>query len=275
MAKDKVNYNSVMQAAFKKYAVNISMLSDKEGRKTEVQKMGEGFVKGEWNPNQLMQWSRENTPKSTLNAVSVKKWLEDAGFTNTTISPASTKRHTTPESTSVAPTSFVKALTSGGADNPAMVLLDEYLRVLLPEAVRVVINTVEQILTPQQKLDAQKAAKEMMLNDYLEIVRINAQANIGNMFSEITTPVEVGKSKAKGDEGKSGDLVPNTTPEVADGTESESHFLDRMKQVICNNQALENADYQRLLDLKAKGNKNATELVEIFETSPETEEATS
>ena len=275
MAKEKVNYNTVMQASFKKYALNISMLSDKEGRKTEVQKMGEGFVKGEWNPNQLMQWSRENTPKSTLNAVSVKKWLEDAGFTNTTISPASTKRHTTPESTSVAPTSFVKALTSGGADNPAMVLLDEYLRVLPPEAVRVVINTVEQILTPQQKLDAQKAAKEMMLNDYLEIVRINAQANIDNMFSEITTPVEVANSKAKGDEGKSGDLVPNTTPEVADGTESESHFLDRMKQVICNNQALENADYQRLLDLKAKGNKNATELVEIFETSPETEEATS
>lgn len=185
MAKDKVNYNSVMQAAFKKYAVNISMLSDKEGRKTEVQKMGEGFVKGEWNPNQLMQWSRENTPKSTLNAVSVKKWLEDAGFTNTTISAASTKRHTTPESTSVAPTSFVKALTSGGADNPAMVLLDEYLRVLPPEAVRVVINTVEQILTPQQKLDAQKAAKEMMLNDYLEIVRINAQANIDNMFARL------------------------------------------------------------------------------------------
>ncbi|HCD2737239.1 hypothetical protein [Klebsiella pneumoniae] len=44
-----------------------------------------------------------------------------------------------------------------------------------------------------------------------------------------------------------------------------------MKQVICDNQALENADYQRLLGLKAKGNKTATELVEIFETSPEVE----
>lgn len=51
--------------------------------------------------------------------------------------------------------------------------------------------------------------------------------------------------------------------------ESDADFLDRMKALICENKEMENADYQRLLDLKGKNNVIATELVELFETSPE------
>ncbi|MGK0753541.1 hypothetical protein ACRE5R_02500 [Klebsiella pneumoniae] len=55
--------------------------------------------------------------------------------------------------------------------------------------------------------------------------------------------------------------------------ESDADFLDRMKALICENKAMDNADYQRLLDLKGKNNAMATELVELFETSPEEPEA--
>ncbi len=46
-----------------------------------------------------------------------------------------------------------------------------------------------------------------------------------------------------------------------------------MKALICENKAMDNADYQRLLDMKGKNNAMATELVELFETSPEEPEA--
>lgn len=55
--------------------------------------------------------------------------------------------------------------------------------------------------------------------------------------------------------------------------ESDADFLDRMKALICENKAMDNADYQRLLDMKGKNNAMATELVELFETSPEEPEA--
>lgn len=55
--------------------------------------------------------------------------------------------------------------------------------------------------------------------------------------------------------------------------ESDADFLDRMKALICENKAMDNTDYQRLLDLKGKNNSMATELVELFETSPEEPEA--
>lgn len=55
--------------------------------------------------------------------------------------------------------------------------------------------------------------------------------------------------------------------------ESDADFLDRMKALICENKAMDNADYQRLLNLKGKNNAMATELVELFETSPEEPEA--
>lgn len=55
--------------------------------------------------------------------------------------------------------------------------------------------------------------------------------------------------------------------------ESDADFLDRMKALICENKAMDNTDYQRLLDLKGKNNAMATELVELFETSPEEPEA--
>lgn len=57
--------------------------------------------------------------------------------------------------------------------------------------------------------------------------------------------------------------------------ESDADFLDRMKALICENKAMDNTDYQRLLDLKGKNNAMATELVELFETSPEEPEAAS
>lgn len=270
MGKQTVDVNALMSPLLKKYNVNVELLNSEKHRKDEVLKLRDVFnEKDGFNANNLMNWCKLNNIK--LSAITIAKWMDKE---NTTVSPTSTKRHKAPVSASVAPASFLNALTSGSADNPAMVLLGEYLRVLPPEAVKVVINTVEQILTPQQKLDAQKTAKEMMLSDYMEMVRIHAQTNIDNMFSTISTPVEVASVEDKKDEGKPGDLVPKAEPETADGTETESDFLDRMKQVICNNQPLENIDYQRLLALKAKGNKRALKLMDVFETSPEIEEAT-
>ena len=51
--------------------------------------------------------------------------------------------------------------------------------------------------------------------------------------------------------------------------ESDADFLDRMKQVICENKDMDSADLDRLLALKGKNNALATELVELWEKSPE------
>lgn len=266
MAKD---YVAEMQGMFKKYDVNVKLLSDPKARVAEVVKMGEGFTKGEWTPNGLMMWSKEVIPATPLNAVSIKQWLKKAGFVDERVSPAPVVRHKASVSAPVAQTTFINALASGSEDNPAMLLLGEYLKVLPPDAVAMVIQTVESLLTPQQKLDAQRVAKHVVLQDYMELARMKVE----NMFNKFTTPVDVVNGAAKHAEGKPGELVPKAEPEAADATEAEPDFLARMKQVICDNQDMDNADYQRLLDLKAMGHSDAIELVEAFETSPEAEEA--
>lgn len=58
--------------------------------------------------------------------------------------------------------------------------------------------------------------------------------------------------------------------------ETDADFIDRIKaKFLVDDFEMENEDYQKLLDLKASGDKDAIQLVEMFETSPEsTGEAT-
>lgn len=58
--------------------------------------------------------------------------------------------------------------------------------------------------------------------------------------------------------------------------ETDADFIDRIKaKFLVDDFDMENEDYQKLLDLKASGDKDAIQLVEMFETSPEsTGEAT-
>lgn len=50
-------------------------------------------------------------------------------------------------------------------------------------------------------------------------------------------------------------------------------FLDRMKEVITGNEAINHSDLERLINLKGQGNEIAAGLVEVFETSPEKQQS--
>ena len=57
--------------------------------------------------------------------------------------------------------------------------------------------------------------------------------------------------------------------ELTEEEESEEDLLERMKEVITANEAVNHSDLERLITLKGKGNQIASQLVEAFETSPE------
>lgn len=111
-----------------------------------------------------------------------------------------------------------------------------------------ILHTVFSEMTEIKLLEAQdRIANELKasMGDIAELIKDEPAA----------TEVPVKKSKRQ--------LQEESEQEISD-------FLTRMKEIITANETVEKEDLDRLIDLKGKGNQLAADLVEAFETSPET-----
>ncbi|EMG3207357.1 hypothetical protein ACLAI9_07840 [Klebsiella pneumoniae] len=86
MAKPTVDYNKVMQAAFKKYGVDMQKITskDKAVRDAEMLKMAKGWGT-DWKTANLCNWGKENG--ASFFPQGVNDAMKAAGFTNTQVSP--------------------------------------------------------------------------------------------------------------------------------------------------------------------------------------------
>ncbi len=93
MAKPTVDFNKVMQDAFKKYGVNVDKITSpkKAVRDAEMLKMAKGWG-ADWKSANLINWGKENG--APFFPAGINEVMKKAGFTNTQVSPPATK--TTP-----------------------------------------------------------------------------------------------------------------------------------------------------------------------------------
>ncbi|EIX9512847.1 hypothetical protein ML093_000884 [Klebsiella pneumoniae] len=126
----------------------------------------------------------------------------------------------------------------------------------------------------EEKLQAALAEQEKLLREQI-YAQLGLTAPEGNSVNPAGLPAPVHTAPTFTPVGVADAVGKDVAEELKakKKKESDADFLDRMKAFICENKAMDNADYQRLLDMKGKNNAMATELVELFETSPEEPEA--
>ncbi|MCW9408705.1 Uncharacterised protein [Klebsiella quasipneumoniae] len=129
-------------------------------------------------------------------------------------------------------------------------------------------NTVAVLITEDLRAKAE-AKLEEWLKEQAERKREELYAQMGIVLEPLPVVQADNPAELPAAEQTASAFTP-AEPKAKKGKESDADFLDRVKALICENKDLNNDDYQRLLALKSKNNAVAAELVDLWETSPET-----
>lgn len=168
MAKPTVDFNKVMQDAFKKYGVDVAKITSpkKAVRDAEMLKMAKGWGT-EWKTANLCNWGKENG--APFFPMGVNDAMKAAGFANDTVSPKPVKT----TSASGAVNQWTNQLAGGSTEPQRHTITHaEWLWLKLarenlpPEAVAMVAERVKEVMLEERTrgIEEQIARELAVLN---------------------------------------------------------------------------------------------------------------
>ncbi|WP_281080276.1 hypothetical protein [Klebsiella quasivariicola] len=284
MAKPTVDVNEIMQPLFKKYSVNVALLSDDGKRKAEVLKLRPAFnEKDGFNANNLMNWCKDNGIK--LSAVTIKQWMDKE---NSTVSPKPVR------------TTAVSQWTSQLAGQPAVaqqmhtithaewLFIEAAKNIMDSEQLTAAYNRVQETLIADRMkaIEAEAAAAMQALtgrvpdHEFLKDMKqfigsddydqkgwgIFSRADKRRLIDMAEAGNEDAKEMVKDIDADTRREAPNTSPFEPAETEAEAEdvFKQRMNETIITGSLDVSEDEEKRLEGMAKTDKTAKELLAIL-----------